>query len=369
MLSCFVREREAGMIPIKPLLKTNFDSWVTKQDSYVQHWLKSNRFIAEPGTSCLVPNLEGKVSTLLVGLATPDDYWAFGDLPLRLCGERYYLDLAEPIWTEPEQWRRPIIAWGLGSYSFSRYQKRNRKANLPKPQLFLPEEVDPQLCEEIVTSIYGIRDLVNTPAEDMSPNTLAETAKALAESYGSTAQVIRGEDLLAAEYPTIYTVGRGSSRPPCLVDFSWGEPQAPLLTLVGKGICFDSGGMNLKSSEGMRFMKKDMAGAAHILGLARLIMVQRLPVRLRVLLAIADNMVTGNSYRPGDIITTRAGITVEITNTDAEGRLVLCDALAAAVEAGPELIIDFSTLTGAARVAVGPDVAHFLPTTKIWRMI
>lgn len=364
MLSCFIRERVPGMIPIKPLLKTHFDSWVNKQDAYVRHWLHSNRFIAEPGTSCLVPDRDGKISTLLVGLATPDDYWAFGDLPLRLSGEHYYLDLAEPIWAEPEQWQRPIIAWGLGSYSFSRYQKRNRKPNLVKPQLFLPPEVNPGLCEEIVASLYGVRDLINTPAEDMSPAVLAQAAVELAESYGATAQVISGENLLAAGYPTIYTVGRGSARPPCLVDFSWGELKAPLLTLVGKGICFDSGGMNLKSTEGMRFMKKDMGGAAHVLGLARLIMCSRLPVRLRVLLAIADNMVTGNSYRPGDIITTRAGITVEISNTDAEGRLVLCDALAAAVEAGPELIIDFSTLTGAARVAVGPDMAAFFANNE-----
>lgn len=364
MLNCFITERTEGIIPIKPLLKMNFEAWLAKQDAYTQSWVKSNRFLAEPGASCLLPDRDGKVSMVLVGLATPDDYWAFGDLPAKLTGEHYYLDLAEPIWSEPEQWQRAVIAWGLGSYSFSHYQKKNRKPNYPKPRLLLPTEANPKLCEAMVTSIYGIRDLVNTPAEDMSPAVLAEAAVELARAHGSTAQVISGEDLLAAGYPTIYTVGRGSTRPPCLVDFSWGKLQAPLLTLVGKGICFDSGGMNLKSADGMRFMKKDMAGAAHILGLARLIMSQQLPVRLRVLLAIADNMVTGNSYRPGDIITTRAGITVEISNTDAEGRLVLCDALAAAVEAGPNLVIDFSTLTGAARVAVGPDIGAFFANNE-----
>lgn len=359
MLNCFVTNRVQGMIPIKPLLKSHFDSWAAGQDPSIQHWLKANRFTAESGSSCLVPDKEGRNAMVLVGLNTPDDFWVFGDLPAKLSGEQYYIDLVEPIWSEPEQWQRSVIAWGLGSYSFVYYQKKNRKPNTPKPQLWIPENANPLLCEEIVGSIYGIRDLVNIPAEDMSPSVLAKTALELAKTYGATAQVITGEELLAANFPTIYTVGRGSTRPPCLVDFSWGKPEAPLLTLVGKGICFDSGGMNLKSADGMRLMKKDMGGAAHVLGLARLVMSQQLPVRLRVLLAIADNMVTGNSYRPGDIITTRAGITVEVSNTDAEGRLVLCDALAAAAEAKPDLILDFSTLTGAARIAVGPDVAAF----------
>lgn len=359
MLNCFTTRHTEAMIPVRPLLKSSFDSWARAQEPFLRHWLKSSRFTAEPGTFCVVPDSTGKLAMVLVGLAAVDDFWIFGDLPARLPEGEYKIDLIEPIWPEAEQWRRAIIAWGLGSYAFSRYQKRNRKPDMVKPQLFIPAAANPELSQEIVASIYWVRDLVNTPTEDMSPSVLSAAAVELAKSYGSTARVIIGDELLAANYPTIHAVGRGSARAPCLVDFHWGDKQAPLLTLVGKGICFDSGGMNLKSSEGMRNMKKDMAGAAHILGLARLIMSQRLPVHLRVLLPIAENMVAGNSYRPGDIITTRAGITVEITNTDAEGRLVLCDALTAAVEESPDLVVDFSTLTGAARIAVGPDMAAF----------
>lgn len=252
-----------------------------------------------------------------------------------------------------------MIAWGLGSYSFTRYQKKKRRPQTQPVQLLIPEVANPELCNEIVSSIYWVRDLTNTPTEDMSPEVLADAAVQLAKQFGSDAQVIAGDELLTANYPGIHAVGRASTRPPYLVDFQWGEQSHPRLTLVGKGICFDSGGLNLKSSEGMRYMKKDMAGAAHVLGLARLIMAQRLPVRLRVLLPIAENMVSGNSYRPGDVINTRGGLSVEINNTDAEGRVVLGDALAAAVEQSPDLLLDFSTLTGAARVAVGPDVAAF----------
>lgn len=350
MLKCFITQPANEMITVKPLIKSSFDAWYALQDSYVQQWLKANRFSAELGTVCLVPDQNGKLAQVLVGLGVGDDFWVFGDLPSRLPEGNYQSDLIDS---------KAVIAWGLGSYSFTRYQKKNRKPESDKPRLYIPPAANPELCQNMVESIYWVRDLINTPTEDMSPAVLAEAAVDLAKTYGSNAQVIVGDDLLAANYPTIHAVGRGSARPPQLVDFQWGDPAAPLVTLVGKGICFDSGGMNLKSPEGMRYMKKDMAGAAHVLGLARVIMAQKLPVRLRVLLAIAENMVAGNSYRPGDVIITRAGISVEISNTDAEGRLVMCDALAAAVSESPDLLLDFSTLTGAARIAVGPDVAAY----------
>lgn len=359
MLDCFITHPATAMIAVKPLVKSTFNTWLAAQVPHLKQWLKASRFTAEPGTVCLVPDQQGKLAQVLVGMANVNDFWAFGDLPARLPEGQYQIDLIEPIWPQPGQWRQALIAWGLGSYSFTRYQRKNRKPETTKAQLFIPVAADPALCQEIVASTYWIRDLINTPTEDMSPSVLAAAAVELARSFDCTAQVIAADELLKANYPTIHAVGRGSSRPPCLVDFQWGEKSAPLLTVVGKGICFDSGGMNLKSSDGMRYMKKDMAGAAHALGLARLIMAQRLPVRLRVLLPIAENMVSGNSYRPGDVIITRAGISVEITNTDAEGRLVLCDALAAAVEESPDLLLDFASLTGAARIAVGPDVAAF----------
>lgn len=358
MLNCFITASAQGMIPIRPLMKSTFDAWYAVQDARLKQWIKTTRFTADPGAICLVPDHDGQLAFVLVGVATADDFWVFGDLPSRLGIGQYHIDWVEPIWAEAE-WRRAVVAWGLGSYSFTRYQKKNRKPEVGKAQLFIPAAANPELCQEMVASLYWVRDLINTPAEDMGPEQLTEAASQLAKQYGSTAKVLIGDELLAANYPAIYAVGRGSPRAPRLVDFQWGENSAPLLTLVGKGICFDSGGLNLKSLDGMRIMKKDMAGAAHALGLARMIMSQRLPVRLRVLIPIAENMVAGNSYRPGDIITTRAGISVEIANTDAEGRLVLCDALAAAATESPDLLLDFATLTGAARVAVGPDIAAF----------
>lgn len=359
MLNCFASVTATKIVPIKPLLKSTFNAWVARCAPYLQQWVKANRFTAEPGLICLVPDQQGNLAEVLIGISAADDFWAFGDLPARLPAGQYQLELTEPIWPQPEFWRRACLAWGLGSYRFDRYLQKNRQPEAEKPQLLIPSEANPTLCEQMVTAIYRIRDLINIPTEDLSPAALAQAAIELAHSAGAEIQVISGDDLLAANYPMIHAVGRGSTRPPCLVDLQWGDPQAPLLTLVGKGICFDSGGLNLKSGDGMRYMKKDMAGAAHMLGLAQLIIAQRLPVRLRVLLAAAENMVAGNSYRPGDIIKTRGGISVEITNTDAEGRLVLCDALSAAVEKNPDLLIDFSTLTGAARVALGPDIAAF----------
>jgi leucyl aminopeptidase len=358
MLNCFVTTPTEDAVSIKPLTKSMLTVWQSAQDARLRHWLLANRFVADPGTICLVPDQQGRLAQVLVGIAHANDFWVFGDLPARLPAGQYQIDLLEPLWPQAQQWRQASVAWGLGSYSFTRYLHRNRKPETAKPQLILPVTADPALCIALTESIYWVRDLINTPTEDMSPSVLAAAAVALTESFGVTPQVVTGVDL-AAGYPMITAVGRGSTRAPCLVDFQWGEKTAPLLTLVGKGICFDSGGMNLKSSEGMRYMKKDMGGAAHVLGLARLIMSQRLPVRLRVLLPIAENMVAGNSYRPGDVVITRAGISVEVTNTDAEGRLVLCDALTAAIEQSPDLLLDFSTLTGAARIALGPDVAAF----------
>jgi len=205
--------------------------------------------------------------------------------------------------------------------------------------------------------VFLARDLANTPAGDLGPEELAAAALRVAKDAGADHRVIAGDDLLAENYPTIHAVGRASTRAPRLVDITWGDPAAPKVTLVGKGVCFDSGGLDLKTASGMRLMKKDMAGAAIMLGLAQAIMDARLPVRLRMLLPCVENSVSGNAMRPLDIVRTRKGITVEIGNTDAEGRLILCDALAEASTEKPELLIDMATLTGAARVALGPEVA------------
>ncbi|CCG08911.1 leucyl aminopeptidase family protein [Pararhodospirillum photometricum] len=200
-----------------------------------------------------------------------------------------------------------------------------------------------------------MRDLINTPAETLGPADLAEAARSLGASFGAEVQVITGEALVSG-YPLIHAVGRASSRPPCLIDLTWGDPAHPAVTLVGKGVCFDSGGLDIKTSAGMRLMKKDMGGAAHVLGVASLVMARALPLRLRVLIPAVDNMVSGNALRPGDVIVARRGVSVEIGNTDAEGRLILADALSEACAGAPGLVIDCATLTGAARVALGPEV-------------
>jgi leucyl aminopeptidase len=220
-----------------------------------------------------------------------------------------------------------------------------------------PADADRGRVERLAAAVFLARDLANTPAGDLGPEELASEAVRVAKAAGGRHRVIVGDDLLAENYPTIHAVGRASARPPRLVDIVWGDPAAPKVTLVGKGVCFDSGGLDLKTASGMRLMKKDMAGAAIVLGLAQAIMDAGLPVRLRVLLPCVENAVSGNAMRPLDIVRTRKGLTVEIGNTDAEGRLILCDALAEASTEKPELLLDMATLTGAARVALGPELA------------
>src|SRR5271170_6497589 len=245
------------------------------------------------------------------------------------------------------------LGWALGTYAFTRYHAKTRNA----AALVWPERADRGRVERLARAVFLARDLVNTPAGDLGPEELAAAAVQVAERAGACHRVIVGDDLLAENYPTIHAVGRASTRAPRLVDMVWGEPSAPKVTLVGKGVCFDSGGLDLKTAAGMRMMKKDMAGAAIVLGLAQAIMDAKLPVRLRVLLPCVENSVSGNAMRPMDIVRTRKGLTVEIGNTDAEGRLILCDALAEASTEKPALLIDMATLTGAARVALGPELA------------
>ncbi len=207
-----------------------------------------------------------------------------------------------------------------------------------------------------VAGLYQVRDLVNTPAEDMNPEHLAAAVRDTARAFGARVREIAGDALLARNFPAIHAVGRAASHAPRLIDLRWGRSTHPKITLVGKGVCFDSGGLDLKTASGMRLMKKDMGGAAHALGLAHMIMRARLPVRLRLLIPAVENAVAGNAYRPGDVLASRKGLSIEIDNTDAEGRVILCDALTEAAAESPELIIDFATLTGAARVALGTDL-------------
>jgi leucyl aminopeptidase len=308
-------------------------------------------FEPKPGRYLLLPGKKG-LGGVLFGLETADDakdLFLPGRLPQHLPDGVYRFA------NEPHDARLAALAFALGTYRFTRY----RKAEARKISLDLPQSLDRDDLTRIVEGVALARDLINTPANDMGPAELEAAAQKLAERHGAAFRSIVGDDLLAQNFPLIHAVGRAASAAPRLIDIGWGDAGAPRVTLVGKGVCFDTGGLDIKPESAMLNMKKDMGGAATALALAHMIMARRLNVRLRLLIPAVENAIAGGSFRPRDIYTSRKGITVEIGNTDAEGRLILADALALADEDKPELIADFATLTGAARVALGPDVPPF----------
>ncbi|MEO9215021.1 MAG: leucyl aminopeptidase family protein, partial [Rhodanobacter sp.] len=284
---------------------------------------------------------------VLVGVDPHDPLMALAALPCSLPEANYHL-AAESVLTDPAL---AALGWALGAYQFTRYRQPKRA-----PARLAIAAAELQQLAPLVQATAQVRDLVNTPTEDMGPRQLADAIKQLGKTHKAKVREWVGDELLKANFPTIHAVGRASHRAPRLIELSWGKADHPKLVVIGKGVCFDTGGLDLKSSDGMRWMKKDMGGAAHAIALAGLIMQAKLPVRLTLLIPAVENAVAGNAMRPGEVITTRAGHTVEIDNTDAEGRLVLCDALTYGAEQQPELIVDFATLTGAARVALGPDL-------------
>jgi len=345
MLSCFTTSAPSA-ISIIPVITDQFNTWLEKQNTQIKTWVNTVNFIAKPESFCLIPGADGKIASVLIGIKDAQDFWSFGHLSTALPPQQYTIENATV------NFQQIALAWGLGSYQFTRYKQSTKTI----AQLLLPEK-DAKAIENIVTSIFLVRDLINTPTEDMGPAELAQAAEKLAKEFKAEFSQITGDDLLKNNYPTIHAVGRASTRLPRLIDIHWGDANAPKITLVGKGVCFDTGGLDIKPASGMALMKKDMAGAAHVLGLARMIMAAKLPVRLRVLIPAVENVIAGNAFKPGDVITTRKGLTVEVTNTDAEGRLILCDALAEASTENPDILIDIATLTGAARVAVGTDIS------------
>lgn len=361
MLNCFINQFDSGkVIPITPIATSLLDDWVAKQDVRIQNWIGSVGFKAKPGAIALICDVEGHLEKVLLGIQDFHDLKAFGQLPTTLPQGCYCVDSDELSAQELDQ---AVLAWGMGSYQFATY----KKVPLLETRLLLPaEKMDVNYLQALLTSIYLVRDLINTPADDMMPPDLAEIAVQLADKFDGQVTQIIGDELLTHNYPAIYAVGRASEHAPRLIDLRWGNEKNPKLTLVGKGVCFDSGGLDLKNSANMAQMKKDMAGGAHVLGLAQMIMALQLPVRLRVLIPAVENAISGDAYHPGDIIVTRKGISVEVTNTDAEGRVILSDALCEAASEQPELLLDFSTLTGAARVALGTEMgALFTPDDEL----
>lgn len=349
-MSLIYDDRDLGgesPIPLVPLKPAELPDWRQTANAEQRRWLEAAAFEAKPGQCVLLPDREGGIEAGLFGMQEQGWLYQLACIQGSLPPGAYALQCG---WTAGQQ-AQACLGWGLGTYRFERYRRQDR----PPPRLQVPAALAAEV-RPLYEAQALVRDLVNTPTEHMGPAELADAVVAEGDRFGAKCRVICGDDLLSEDFPAVHAVGRASSRPPRLVEMDWGDETAPVLALVGKGVCFDSGGLDLKNASGMALMKKDMGGAAHALALARLVMQRALPVRLKLLIPAVENAVSGNAYRPGDVIATRKGLTVEIGNTDAEGRVVLADALARACEAEPDLVIDFATLTGAARIALGTDL-------------
>nr|WP_245409929.1 leucyl aminopeptidase family protein [Pararhizobium haloflavum] len=322
----------------------------------VASWAKASGFAARSGETLIVPDGEGRLAGAVLGLGGKvRDPFAAGKLAKNLPSGNWRLETFD---TDAEA---AALGYGLGSYRFSRYKSANHNGEneRPLPRMALPGGSDRARMERLLAGSFLARDLINTPTNDMGPEELDAAFRALGQRFGADVTVISGDALLERNFPMIHAVGRAGAQAPRLLDLSWGRADAPKVTLVGKGVCFDTGGLDIKPAAGMLLMKKDMGGAANVMGLAMMIMDSGMDVRLRVLVPAVENAIAGNAFRPSDILTSRKGLTVEIGNTDAEGRLVLADALALADEESPDLLVDMATLTGAARVALGPDLPPF----------
>jgi len=348
----FANAGKSQAIPIWFVYAASFDAVRKKLGSSEQAFITTAAFEAKPGRSLLLPGGNGKLAGVLFGIESPDDpdrdRFRPGQLAGLLPAGTYHFA------NKPHDTRLAALAFALGSYQFSRY----RRSETRNVRLVLPEGVDGDALSHIVEGVTLCRDLTNTPSNDMGPAELEGAARVLAKKHSAKIRVTSGA-ALAKNFPLVHAVGAGSDRAPRLIDMTWGKASHPKITLVGKGVCFDTGGLDIKPDTGMLNMKKDMGGAATALALAHMIMADRFKVRLRVIIPAVENAISGTSFRPRDVYVSRKGISVEIGNTDAEGRLILADSLTLAEEDKPSLMVDFATLTGAARVALGPDVPPF----------
>ncbi|WP_264211551.1 leucyl aminopeptidase family protein [Leisingera thetidis] len=340
--------------PVHAVASGTFESWLSGQPQRVQAWVSAHGFSGACGQALTVPGADGTIEMALAGYGCAAQRarrrFVLAEAAQNLPAGTYRIASGLPA----EDAATESLGWLLTAYRFDRY----KAAEAAGAALTAPDGIDANAIESLAAAECLTRDLINTPASDMGPAELQAAAEGLAQDFGAEVSTIPGADLLKQNFPLIHTVGRASDRAPRLIDLRWGR-SGPRLTLVGKGVCFDTGGLNLKPGNSMALMKKDMGGAANVLGLARMIMAAGLDLQLRVLIPAVENSVSGPAFRPGDVLTSRKGLTVEVNNTDAEGRLVLADALALAAEEAPELLISMATLTGAARVAVGPDLSPF----------
>jgi leucyl aminopeptidase len=353
--TCDLREeRDPASRPVWLVTETGLDAWLSSQSRDVAAWVQSLAFKADRHRLLVLPGADGRPAGAVLGLgrlraAEELSHWLVAGLPDRLPAGPWHIATQ----LSPEGAVRAALGWALGTYRYERYRK---PAPPRSATLHVPGVTDLSHIRRAAAADALARDLVNTPAQDMGPPELAEAARSVAGQHGAEIREVIGEALLTEGLPAIHAVGRAGPRAPRLIDLKWGDPAKPRVTVVGKGVCFDTGGLDLKPAQAMALMKKDMGGAAMALGLAQMVMDAGLPVRLRVLIPAVENSVASNSYRPGDVLATRKGLRVEVGNTDAEGRLVLCDALALADEENPDLLVDLATLTGAARVALGPEL-------------
>ena len=347
-MTLLLQKPAASATPIQLVDRASFTSHAAKLPAAARQWLATVGFSGAPDSHALLPDDKGRLAAVWAGVFDAAHPYALGALPNALPVGTYRLGDAGLAGDD----EAAALSWSLGSYAFDLYKPRSRAT----ATLQLAATSTSRRGQLVAEAINSARDLINTPAEHMGPAELAEAAKMVAQAHGAKFRQIVGDDLLKAGFPSVHAVGRAATRAPRLIEFNWGRPKDRKLVLVGKGVCFDSGGLDIKSAEGMRQMKKDMGGAANVLALAQLIMALDLPVRLQVLIPAVENAIAGNAYRPGDVIKTRKGLHIEIGNTDAEGRVILCDAMAYGAEGKPELMIDMATLTGAARVALGAQL-------------
>ena len=342
-------------IPVHLIQSSDWESVAKSLDPAIRLFAEAQKFEAIAGQTVLMPTEDGSIGTVLFGLGKASSPLTVATLAGKLPEADYEIAASPKDW--PTSWT--AAGWADGAYRFDRYLTKKAAP----PRLVLSGSGLETAIRDS-DAINMLRDLVNTPADDMGPDSIEAEIRTLADTYGAQISTVVGDDLLKQNFPLIHAVGRAADIPPRLVTLEWGDASHPELALVGKGVSFDTGGLNIKTGDYMRLMKKDMGGAAHAIAMARLVMDKKLPVHLKLYIPTVENAVSGNAFRPGDIIKSRKGLTVEIDNTDAEGRLILADALALACESEPDMLIDFATLTGAARVALGQDLAPFYTDDK-----
>ena len=342
-------DRSSSSLPVQVVSQTKWRGWLKEQSAARRGWIESLGTAGHAGDLVVLPGRDGKAAGAVLVVSPVPTLWDYGSLGTRLPAGTWRLASS----TAPLSPTDAAVAIGLGCWRFERYKAKKAKAG---PKLLWPEGADKARASATIEAICLARDLITTPSSDMGPAELAAAAQEVAKAHKARFSVIVGDDLLKKNYPMIHAVGRASTRAPRLIDLVWGKESDPKVTLVGKGVCFDTGGLDLKPATGMLMMKKDMGGAATMLAVAAMVMAAKLPVRLRLLIPAVENSVSCNAFRPMDVVPTRAGISVEIGNTDAEGRLILCDALYEGASEKPAMMVDCATLTGAARVALGTDL-------------